>query len=53
MVSEALGVVLPSTILFDYPSIDSLCGYILATQASVAANTPATNANTVQRLRQL
>lgn len=32
MVSEALGVVLPSTILFDYPSIEALCGYILATQ---------------------
>ena len=32
LVSEALGVALPSTILFDYPSIEALCGYILATQ---------------------
>lgn len=32
MVTEALGVALPSTVLFDYPSIEALCSYILATQ---------------------
>ncbi len=37
MVSEALGVVLPSTILFDYPSLEALCGYMLATTAQVTA----------------
>ncbi|KAL4457259.1 hypothetical protein ABPG75_012124 [Micractinium tetrahymenae] len=38
MVSEALGVVLPSTVLFDYPSIEALCGYILATQVPTTSS---------------
>lgn len=32
LLSESLGMALPSTILFDYPSVEALCGYILAAQ---------------------
>lgn len=32
LLSEALNTALPSTILFDYPSVDALCAYILAVQ---------------------
>ena len=32
ILSEVLGVALPSTMLFDYPTADALCAYILAVQ---------------------
>ena len=41
MCSESLGLVLPSTILFDYPSVEALCGYILATTQAPAATAAA------------
>lgn len=37
LVSEALGVVLPSTFFFDYPTIEALCAYILASQVRLIA----------------
>jgi 3-oxoacyl-(acyl-carrier-protein) synthase len=36
LLSESLGMALPSTILFDYPSVEALCGYILAAQVPPA-----------------
>ncbi len=32
LLSEALNTALPSTILFDYPSVDALCAYVVAVQ---------------------
>jgi len=32
LLSEALSTALPSTILFDYPSVDALCAYVVAVQ---------------------
>ena len=32
LLSEALNIALPSTILFDYPSVEALCAYVLAVQ---------------------
>lgn len=32
LLSEALDLILPTTILFDYPSPDALASYIVATQ---------------------
>lgn len=32
LISEELNLALPSTLLFDYPSVDALCSYLLATQ---------------------
>ena len=32
LLSEALSTALPSTVLFDYPSVDALCVYVLAVQ---------------------
>lgn len=30
LLSEAVGLALPSTVLFDYPSVDALCSYVVA-----------------------
>jgi hypothetical protein len=32
LISEELGLVLPSTALFDHPTVEQLCAYVMASQ---------------------